>query len=69
MKVIFEDGQFSFQTLRLLSEVPSGQADINEVVETARRIPEGILSAGGRNGHTLQTGYATTRRNLSGRSI
>lgn len=41
MKVIFEDGQFSFQTLRLLSEVPSGQADINEVIETARRIPEG----------------------------
>lgn len=43
MKVIFEDGQFSFQTLRLLSEVPSGQADINEVVETARRIPEGDI--------------------------
>ncbi len=43
MKVIFEDGQFSFQTLRLLSEVPSGQADINEVIETARRIPEGDI--------------------------
>jgi pimeloyl-ACP methyl ester carboxylesterase len=43
MKVIFEDGQFSFQTLRLLSEVPSGQADINEVIETARKIPEGDI--------------------------
>jgi dienelactone hydrolase len=43
MKVIFEDGQFSFQTLRLLSEVPSGQADINEVIETARKIPEGNI--------------------------
>lgn len=43
MKVIFEDGQFSFQTLRLLSEVPSGQADINEVIETARRISEGDI--------------------------
>lgn len=41
MKVIFEDGQFSFQTLRLLSEVSSGQADISEVIETARRIPGG----------------------------
>lgn len=43
MKVIFEDSQFSFQTLRMLSEVPSGQADINEVIETARRIPEGNI--------------------------
>ncbi len=43
MKVIFEDSQFSFQTLRLLSEVTSGQADINEVIETARKIPEGDI--------------------------
>jgi len=43
MKVIFEDEQFSFQTLRLLSEVASEQADVNEVLETARRIPEGDI--------------------------
>jgi len=45
MKVIFEDAQFSFQTLRLLSEVPSGQADINEVIGTARRIAEGDIES------------------------
>lgn len=41
MKVLFEDGQLSFQTLRLLSEVSSGQADVNEVIDTARKIQEG----------------------------
>ncbi len=43
MKVVFEDPQFSFQTLRLLSEVASEQADVNEVIETARRIAEGNI--------------------------
>lgn len=43
MNVIFEDEQFSFQTLRLLSEVSSEQADVSEVIETARRIPEGNI--------------------------
>lgn len=43
MKAIFEDSQFSFQTLRLLSEVSSGQADINEILDTAGNIREGNL--------------------------
>jgi pimeloyl-ACP methyl ester carboxylesterase len=41
MKVVFEDEQMSFQTLRLLSEIPSGLADVNEVIGTARKITEG----------------------------
>ena len=41
MNVVFKDEQMSFQTLRLLSEIQSGQADVNEVIGTARNICEG----------------------------
>jgi pimeloyl-ACP methyl ester carboxylesterase len=41
MRVVFKDEQMSFQTLRLLSEITSGQADVNEVIDTARKIKEG----------------------------
>jgi len=45
MKIIFKNEQFSFQTLRLLTGVPAGQADINEVIETAQRITGGDLDS------------------------
>lgn len=41
MKINIEDEQISFQVLRMLSEVSSGQADVNEVLNTARVIREG----------------------------
>lgn len=41
MRVVFDDEQMSFQTLRLLSEIQSGQADVNEVISTARKIYKG----------------------------
>jgi pimeloyl-ACP methyl ester carboxylesterase len=41
MKVVFQDEQLSFQTLRLLREVSSGQSDVNEVIDTVQKIQEG----------------------------
>lgn len=38
MKINIENEQLSFQALRMLSEVSSGQADVNEVLDTAKKI-------------------------------
>jgi len=39
--VVFDDAQFDFQTLRLLGSAASGDAEVGEVLSTARRIGEG----------------------------
>lgn len=41
MKFGIENEQLAFQALRMLSEVSSGQSDVNEVVDTAQKIKEG----------------------------
>lgn len=41
MNIIFKNGQFDFQALRLLGETASGAADIGEVFSTAERIKDG----------------------------
>ena len=41
MRVIFDDAQFDFQTLRLLGSVASGDAEVGEVLSTAARITPG----------------------------
>jgi pimeloyl-ACP methyl ester carboxylesterase len=41
MRVIFNDAQFDFQTLRLLGSATSGDAEAGEVLSTANRIREG----------------------------
>lgn len=38
MKINIENEQLSFQALRMLSEVSSGQSDVNEVLDTAKKI-------------------------------
>lgn len=44
MKIDIENEQLSFQALRMLSEVSSGQADVNEVIDTAKNIKGGYES-------------------------
>ncbi|MCH3916291.1 MAG: dipeptidyl aminopeptidase [Spirochaetia bacterium] len=41
MKFDIKDEQLAFQALRMLSEVSSGQADVNEVMDTAQEIEGG----------------------------
>lgn len=38
MKINIENEQLSFQALRMLSEISSEQADVNEVLDTAKNI-------------------------------
>lgn len=38
MKISIENEQLEFQALRMLSEASSGQADVNEVIDTAHAI-------------------------------
>jgi hypothetical protein len=44
MKINIENEQLSYQALRMLSEVSSGQADVNEVLDTAKNIKGGYES-------------------------
>ena len=41
MRVVFDDAQCDFQTLRLLGSVASGDAEVGEVLSTAARITPG----------------------------
>lgn len=41
MNIGIENEQLAFQALRMLSEVSSGQADVNEVMDTAQKIQSG----------------------------
>ncbi len=41
MRVVFDDAQFDFQTLRLLGSAASGDAEAGEVLSTAYRVREG----------------------------
>ncbi len=41
MRVVFDDAQFDFQTLRLLGSAASGDAEVGEVLSTAARITPG----------------------------
>lgn len=61
MNFIFDDKQLSFQTLRLLGGISSGQADVNEVIDTVQKIREGDykswLEEWSKTAHRLK-GYA-----------
>lgn len=53
VKCVFEDAQFSFQTLRALGAAPGGGADVAECLRTAYRIPEGDMEAWYREWYAL----------------